>query len=345
MRYFAGGNTSQGFCTRFDHILPKEQQQRMFYLKGGPGVGKSSLMKAVGKAAEGAGLRVEYFYCSSDPESLDGVSIPEKGAALMDGTAPHVYDPVLPGARDTLVSLGDFLDEKALRNFREELQETQRQISARFARCYHYLAAAAQVRKAACAGEEKPAAMRALLKEWTDVLPLRGGEGRCRQLFGEAFTPAGLVRRTEFPKETRRFDLCCPLGCHPDGLMKRLGDIVAARGLDRIELLDPLEPKHVRQLYLPGHDLLFGCAPENTPDALPPEQLFALKPREEERFDQNAYELLCQRAVEQLSAAKALHDRLEAPYIRCMDFLKWQAKLDRILEELSLLPSKGENAL
>ena len=79
-------------------------------------------------------------------------------------------------------------------------------------RCYHYLAAAAQVRKAACAGEEKPAAMRALLKEWTDVLPLRGGEGRCRQLFGEAFTPAGLVRRTEFPKETRRFDLCCPLG-------------------------------------------------------------------------------------------------------------------------------------
>ena len=98
-------------------------------------------------------------------------------------------------------------------------------------------------------------------------------------------------------------------------------------------------------LYLPGHDLLFGCAPENTPDALPPEQLFALKPREEERFDQNAYELLCQRAVEQLSAAKALHDRLEAPYIRCMDFLKWQAKLDWILEELSLLPSKGENAL
>ena len=252
MRYFAGGNTSQGFCTRFDHILPKEQQKRMFYIKGGPGVGKSSLMKAVGKAAESAGLRVEYFYCSSDPESLDGVSIPEKGAALMDGTAPHVYDPVLPGARDTLVSLGDFLDEKALRNFREELQETQNQISARFARCYHYLAAAAQVRKAACAGEEKPAAMRALLKEWTDVLPLRGGEGRCRQIFGEAFTPAGLVRRTEFPKETRRFELCCPLGCHPDGLMKRLGDIVAARGLDRIELLDPLEPKHVRQLYLPG---------------------------------------------------------------------------------------------
>ena len=341
MRYFAGGNTSNGFCTRFDHILPKEQQKRMFYIKGGPGVGKSSMMKAVGKAAENAGLRVEYFYCSSDPDSLDGVAMPEKGAAMMDGTSPHVYDPVIPGARDTLISLGDFLDEKSLRASREELQETQRLISARFARCYQYLAAAAQVRKAACTGEEKPAAMRALLKEWTDVLPLRGGEGRCRQLFGEAFTPSGLVRRTEFPKETRRFEIRCPLGCHPDGLMKRLGDAAAARGLDRIELLDPLEPEHVRQLYLPEHDLLFGCAPENDPGALPPERLFALTAREEERFDQNAYELLCQRAVEQLAAAKALHDRLEAPYIHCMDFLKWQTKLDWILEELSLLPFKG----
>ncbi len=341
MRYFAGGNTSNGFCTRFDHILPKEQQKRMFYIKGGPGVGKSSMMKAVGKAAENAGLRVEYFYCSSDPDSLDGVAMPEKGAAMMDGTSPHVYDPVIPGARDTLISLGDFLDEKSLRASREELQETQRLISARFARCYQYLAAAAQVRKAACTGEEKPAAMRALLKEWTDVLPLRGGEGRCRQLFGEAFTPSGLVRRTEFPKETRRLEIRCPLGCHPDGLMKRLGDTAAARGLDRIELLDPLEPEHVQQLYLPEHDLLFGCAPENDPGALPPERLFALTAREEERFDQNAYELLCQRAVEQLAAAKALHDRLEAPYIHCMDFLKWQTKLDWILEELSLLAFKG----
>ena len=341
MRYFAGGNTSNGFCTRFDHILPKEQQKRMFYIKGGPGVGKSSMMKAVGKAAENAGLRVEYFYCSSDPDSLDGVAMPEKGAAMMDGTSPHVYDPVIPGARDTLISLGNFLDEKSLRASREELQETQRLISARFARCYQYLAAAAQVRKAACTGEEKPAAMRTLLKEWTDVLPLRGGEGRCRQLFGEAFTPSGLVRRTKFPKETRRFEIRCPLGCHPDGLMKRLGDTAAARGLDRIELLDPLEPEHVRQLYLPEHDLLFGCAPENDPGALPPERLFALTAREEERFDQNAYELLCQRAVEQLAAAKALHDRLEAPYIHCMDFLKWQTKLDWILEELSLLPFKG----
>lgn len=98
IHYFPGGNTAEGFCSHFGDILPAPMRRRMFYLKGGPGVGKSTLMRRVGEAAEKAGLEVEYFHCSSDPDSLDAVCLPQKGAALMDGTAPHVYDPVAPGA-------------------------------------------------------------------------------------------------------------------------------------------------------------------------------------------------------------------------------------------------------
>ena len=43
---------------------------------------------------------------------------------------------------------------------------------------------------------------------------------------------------------------------------------------------------------------------------------------------------MLQRALEQLTTAKALHDELEKHYAGHMDFLDWQAKLDRILEEL-----------
>lgn len=131
IHYFPGGNTAEGFCSHFGDILPAPMQRRMFYLKGGPGVGKSTLMRRVGEAAEKAGLEVEYFHCSSDPDSLDAVCLPQKGAALMDGTAPHVYDPVAPGARDTLVSLGDFLDEAALRSHIEDILNLQKAISGR----------------------------------------------------------------------------------------------------------------------------------------------------------------------------------------------------------------------
>ncbi|OJT92666.1 hypothetical protein BM535_08825 [Clostridioides difficile] len=41
---FPGGNTSQGSYSFFDYIIP-ENVKRVFCLKGGPGVGKSSLMK------------------------------------------------------------------------------------------------------------------------------------------------------------------------------------------------------------------------------------------------------------------------------------------------------------
>ena len=47
IRYFAGGNTARGFCSLFDSSL--EGLNRIFILKGGPGTGKSSLMKDVGK--------------------------------------------------------------------------------------------------------------------------------------------------------------------------------------------------------------------------------------------------------------------------------------------------------
>ena len=96
IHYFPGGNTAEGFCSHFGDILPAPMQRRMFYLKGGPGVGKSTLMRRVGEAAEKAGLEVEYFHCSSDPDSLDAVCLPQKGAALMDGTAPPAMTRMMP---------------------------------------------------------------------------------------------------------------------------------------------------------------------------------------------------------------------------------------------------------
>ena len=96
--FLAGGNTAQGFYSCFDAILPRAQQKRMYYLKGGPGVGKSTLMKRFAKAAEEKGIEAEYFHCSSDPDSLDGIIDETLSCAIIDATAPHAYDPPLPGA-------------------------------------------------------------------------------------------------------------------------------------------------------------------------------------------------------------------------------------------------------
>jgi chromosomal replication initiation ATPase DnaA len=57
--FFPGGNTSQGFYS-FYHYLVKPTVKRKFILKGGPGVGKSHLMKQIGTHFLDKGQSIEY---------------------------------------------------------------------------------------------------------------------------------------------------------------------------------------------------------------------------------------------------------------------------------------------
>lgn len=339
IHYFAGANTARGFTSCFDSILPRAQQKRMYYIKGGPGVGKSTLMKRFAFLAQEKGLEVEYFHCSSDPDSLDGVALPAPGIGMMDGTAPHVYDPVLPGARDTLISLGDFLDEKALMPHAGEIAELQRQMSVRFARCYRYLAAAEQVLCAAPPAQENAVKVREIVEEWTKRLPLRGGTGTVRRLFASAHTPKGLVERTDLSYFERRVTVDVPFGAHGTGLLRRIADKAAERGLDAVLLLDPLIPERIEHVVIPAHGLAFCTGrktAESTGEWLEADALFDASgvQEREQGFDRNACELLWQRAHEQLAQAKKLHDELEHFYIRSMDFEGWRRTFDRIVQIL-----------
>ena len=47
-------------------------------------------MKKIGEQFLHMGYNLEFMHCSSDSESLDGIVIPAKKVALLDGTAPHV---------------------------------------------------------------------------------------------------------------------------------------------------------------------------------------------------------------------------------------------------------------
>lgn len=121
-RYFAASNTERGFLSYFSEIF-RERAERCYIIKGGPGTGKSRLMREMGEAAETEGYGVEYYYCSSDPDSLDGI-FAERGVdsfAVLDGTAPHSEDLVSPGCVDNIIDLGRFWDPRILREKRREI--------------------------------------------------------------------------------------------------------------------------------------------------------------------------------------------------------------------------------
>lgn len=120
-KYFAASNSARGFCNYYNECF--SFADKLYIIKGGPGTGKSSFMRRCAASAESKGYSVEYFYCSSDPESLDGVIIytDKRSIAVIDGTAPHTYEMVYPGVRDNIINLGEAWDEGTLDKFRDEI--------------------------------------------------------------------------------------------------------------------------------------------------------------------------------------------------------------------------------
>ena len=122
--YFAAANGYSGFRSYFEYVFNRNKHTRLFILKGGPGTGKSTLMKGIAEEFKSISDRTELVYCSSDKSSLDGVIIYKNGlsVALLDGTAPHEEDAKIPGAVDEIINLGGFWNTDILRNSVDDIK-------------------------------------------------------------------------------------------------------------------------------------------------------------------------------------------------------------------------------
>ena len=139
--YFAAANTYCGFVSYFDKTFPSEKFDRIFVLKGGPGTGKSSLMRRLSAKLSGDDFVIQEILCSSDPKSLDGV-IAEKNNkrfAIIDGTSPHERDAIIPGAIDEIINLGNNWDERWLTGSKEQIVSVTREKKNAYQTAYNYL--------------------------------------------------------------------------------------------------------------------------------------------------------------------------------------------------------------
>lgn len=134
INYYACANSSQGFVSYFEDNI--KELEKLYILKGGPGTGKSTLMKNVGKEWYQRGFDVEYIHCSSDNNSIDGVIIPAIGVGVVDGTAPHVIEPRAPGAIEEYVNLGVAWDSKKLATHKNKILDIKSNISSCYSKAY-----------------------------------------------------------------------------------------------------------------------------------------------------------------------------------------------------------------
>lgn len=142
---FTAANTEKGFCSYFDELIHDDKLKRVYLIKGGPGCGKSTLMKKIADKFEKESMTVERFHCSSDPHSLDGVKVEDKGIVIIDATAPHAYDMSIPGAFESIIDLSKFWNENKLAENKDEIKSLFAEISAAYKPVYSLLKAAGNI--------------------------------------------------------------------------------------------------------------------------------------------------------------------------------------------------------
>ncbi len=327
--YFAAVNGRYGFKSFFEEIFFGEKIKRRYIIKGGPGTGKSSFMRRIALHAENRGAQVEYFYCSSDTGSLDGIIIDSR-IAVFDGTAPHSCDTALPGAIDEIVNLGAFWNADCLAEKREELIRLGGKKRTAYSSAYGYLRAAGETLDAMeqtlrpCVNTEKMKGAAQRIFSKLSLPDEENGGIRTRQI--SAFGVQGKKRLGTL--ETMATALYRIEDYYGTAHMF-LGELAALardRGAAITVSYNTTDPSRLETIYFDatGDCFICGDTPRdgeitvNMKRFVDPEALGAV--RYSCRAAMQVIERLCELAGEQLSEAGRLHGQIEKIYVASMDF-------------------------
>lgn len=340
-KIFLAANSPCGFVSFFDELYNPYKDCRVYIIKGGPGTGKSSLMKKIADAGEEKGLEVVRVFCSSDPRSLDAVMIPKLSLSIADGTAPHVLEPKFPGAVENIINLGAFWNEKELFEKQDKIRALSLENSIYHHRSSRFLAAAGPLAK-----ENEKFLARLVLEDKLSGFASRfcareapkkknAVPGRKRICFLSGITPNGIVFFSETVKAfANRIigiedEYCCCAGM----LLERIGETAAKNGWDVIFCRCPMRPKeYCEHLIIPELSLALVSLRSTHKLNLPISRTIHVRRFLKDGKEKSASRRLAlnrtlsaeltSSAVEMLFAAKKVHDRLENLYIESMDFEK-----------------------
>lgn len=328
---FLGGSSPNGFRTHFNETLA-DTDFRAYIIKGGPGTGKSSLMRRLSEAFPDD--EKELYRCSSDPDSLDAVIFLRRRVIVVDGTAPHCFDPEYPGAVQEIINLGEYWDARRLRKLKDEIIASSSDCLQYHARCRRYITAlssvtgdTAQTGRAALNEEKLAGFTERLAKKLLPKKSAAEGKLEFRQL--SAITPKGYI--TNIPADYTAYLLNDRLYAGSERFLRQFADIAAGKGytvcvsvctLHGAETFEHMLIPELKTAFFtanPINELVMESKQPINFRRFYDKNVVAEK-KLRIRFNAAAAKNLLEEAVFSLVCAKSEHDRLERFYTEAVDF-------------------------
>lgn len=345
--YFLGANTPYGFYSLFDELYDPYDNWNMYIIKGGPGTGKSTLMKEIATRAANRNLNVDTIPCSSDPMSLDGVIIPEIKTAICDGTSPHIVEPIFPGVCEHLVNLSECWDKNKLQENSSKIKIIAMTNSKAHKNCIRYLKTAKML-------EDEineliyPAINFEKIKRYVERMTEisnneQAGEIKKKIRFLSAVTPSGLtINYNTFVND------CEKIITIKDNynITRYILDLIEkSYNKNMIKYMCPLNPKSKTE-HIVFTDIKFGIFTSNKYHAIPEKTYKVIstdrfinkdefnKHKSSIAFLNKSKNEMIEEAIASLKTAKAAHDILESYYIDAMDFNKVNQIKEKVIKDI-----------
>lgn len=354
---FFGGNTPKGFYSSFGDILFPDEAKKTIYLKGSSGGGKSTLMRKVGRIFEDRGYDVDYIHCSNNIADLDGICIRALGISMVDGTAPHVYDPVMPGAVDEIFNSGTFIDSSSVEKRAKELLKLQSEKKPYYEKAYRYLGAAYEIylnNSAIYKQALDTVKLGRAIEEEVEFLrkeELSEKPGRFRKLFSGAITPQGNVNYIDsFVDGLDIIALKGNDGMGTDRMLERIKDMALSRGYYVEGCLCSLNVQKLDHLILPELKLCYTTVNEYPSVTRQwnreidfyefSDRAFLNGNEDEIAYNSKMIKELMEKSMNMMAGQKVIHDKIEEIYVSSMDFKGLNEATKGIIERLlKLIPN------
>lgn len=267
-------------------------------------------------------------------------------------TAPHIVDPKNPGAVDEIINLGEYWNLEKIKENREEILKTNKEVGRLFTRAYKFLKATESILKdvvvkykdAMDFGKINSITLD-LIDEILGNVEFKGKAGYERHLFGTAITPNGVVEYidTIFNDATNVYYIKGDIGTGKSTLIEKVYKNAILRGLDVEVYHTPLIKDKIGTIFIKDINVALTISDmfkEKNYKVVDLDKCINYdilnKYKDEIEYDKELIEKLLDNGIENIKRAKKEHDVMEKYYIPNMDFdkiEKFKVKIkERILE-------------